>query len=310
LSKRFADLLLIIITLIWGTTFTIVHGAVGELAPMTLVALRFGFAALVLLPFVGGLRVLGARGTVVGIGLGAVLFSGFALQTFGLERTSPGRAGFITGLNVVLVPILGLLVGQRAHPRVLIGIMLALVGLSILSWGCQIPALRCTATAVAAAGWSVGDTLILLCAVAFALHIVVVGRWAPGLSVQPLNAVQLLTVAMLATGLSLGSSGGMSLRLSTEAWLAVLFLGIVATALVFGLQLVAQRVASPARTALFFSLEPVFAAFFAWLWIGEAVTWAVWLGGGVMLGGILIAELQAWPAWLPRRTPRTALRGQ
>jgi len=297
LNKRRADLLLIVITIIWGTTFTIVHSAVDELTPMVLVALRFGAAALVLLPFAGDMRGLGRRGIIIAVGLGAILFSGFALQTFGLERTTPGRAGFITGLNVVIVPILGRLVGQRAAPRVLAGIALALVGLSILSWGCQIPALGCAPEAIAAAGWSIGDTLVLLCAVAFALHIVVVGRWAPGLSVRPLNTLQLLTVALLATGMSLLDPSQLRFRLSVETVIAVLFLGIVATALVFGMQLVAQRAASPTRTALIFALEPVFAAFFAWLWIGEPLTSAVWLGGGVMLTGILFAELQGWPRW-------------
>ena len=297
LNHRLAGLFLVVITIIWGTTFTIVHAAVAEITPMALVALRFGAAALVILPFASGFARLRARGLVIGIGLGVVLFAGFATQTLGLERTTPARAGFITGLNVVMVPILGLLVGQRAHPRALVGIALALIGLAILSWGCRLPLLGCAPAAVAAAGWSAGDTLILLCAVAFAMHIVAVGRWSIGLSVVPLNTVQLITVALLATGLGLATQGLPSLRLSPETWVAVLFLGIVATALVFGLQLIAQRAASPTRTALIFALEPVFAALFARLWIGEPLTLAVWIGGGLMLAGILVAEMLAWPAW-------------
>jgi len=297
-TQRRADLLLVGIAVIWGTTFSVVGQTVDTFPALALIALRFAVASFVFAPaLVQRRRELGVRGAVVGAMLGVILFAGFASQTFGLRYTTPARAGFITGLNVVLVPVLGSFFGQRAAARALVGVALATAGLAVLSANCTYdPA----AARVSCAGLGgapdqrLGDLLVLLCAFAFALHIVAVGRWAVRLPVVPVNAVQLLTVMALAGAASLAAEQPLPVP-APRVLAAALFLGLLATALVFWLQLVLQRHTSATHTALIFALEPVFAALFSWLWTGETLTASVLLGGSLMLAGVVAAEVPIRP---------------
>jgi drug/metabolite transporter (DMT)-like permease len=301
LTQRRADLVLLLIAIIWGTTFTVVHQAVASFPPLALIALRFGCAALLMLPLLlrQGIR---WRECQVGMWLGGLLFLGFATQTLGLQRTTPARAGFITGLNVALVPLFGLLVGQRPAPRALLGVMVAIMGLAVLTWGCALSWLGCTLAAATTTQW-LGDLLVLLCAVAFALHIVAVSRWATTLPVATVNTWQLIAAASLAGSTAFALERPIPTP-SPGVVGAALFLGIIATALVFALQLRVQRYTTATHTALIFALEPVFAAVFAWVWIGEALTGAVLLGGAIMLFGVVLAEL---PPLRRRPAPAAAL---
>ena len=313
MTQRRANALLVLISVIWGTTFAVVHESVATFPALALIALRFGCAALVFVPVLVRERA-ALRRPVLGIGtlLGVLLFVGFATQTFGLRYTTPSRAGFITGLNVVLVPLLGLLFGQRPAQRALVGVALAVVGLGILSWGCRLPGIQCV-EAVATTPYSqLGDVLVLVCAFAFAMHIVAVGRWATQLPVVAVNTVQLIVVMLLAGLTTLAVDWPVSFP-TPGVWAAALYLGLVATALVFALQLNLQRYTSATHTALIFALEPVFAALFSWAWTGEALTAQVLLGGSLMLLGVVAAEVP-WPAKLaPRRSgrvvPKTVLDG-
>lgn len=295
MSQRRADLLLVGISIIWGTTFTIVHETVAGFPALALIALRFMLAALVFVPALIQQRgQLGRQDVAVGVLLGAILFTGFATQTVGLQFTTPARGGFITGLNVVLVPLLGLAFGQRPPRRAVIGVVLAVVGLIVLS-GCGVgwrngPVVSCTSFATAGPQQQWGDLLIIICAFAFAMHIVAVSRWAGQLPVVPINAIQLLVVAVLASGLTFATEQPIPAP-SLGTWSAALFLGLIATAFVFWLQLVLQRHTSATHTALIFALEPVFAALFSWLWIAEPLTPTVLVGGGLMLLGVISAEV-------------------
>ncbi|HEY0735749.1 MAG TPA: DMT family transporter [Herpetosiphonaceae bacterium] len=290
MSQRRADLLLVLISVIWGTTFTMVHETVATFPALALIAMRFWFAALVFVPTLISRRAeLTRQNLKVGILLGALLFAGFTTQTIGLGYTSPTRGGFITGLNVVLVPLLGLIFGQRPPTRAVVGVALAVAGLTVLSWGCQLPWLGCAADVVSTPAQRTGDLLILVCAFAFAMHIVAVSRWATTLPLITLNGVQMFTAALLGSVAAL-FAGSIPVP-SLSVWGVGLFLGVVATAMMFWLQLWLQRYTTATHTALIFALEPVFAAFFAWLWIDEALTWAVLLGGGLMLLGVIVAEV-------------------
>ncbi len=306
-----ADALLVLISVIWGTTFTVVHESVAAFPALALIALRFGCAAAVFLPgLVRERAALGRSALAVGGVLGVLLFVGFATQTFGLRYTTPARAGFITGLNVVLVPLLGLMFGERPAQRALVGVALAVLGLGILSWGCLLPGAECVEAAVAGPQRQLGDVLVLLCALAFAMHIVAVSRWATRLPVVAVNTVQLVVVALLAGVTSMVVDWPVSFP-TTGVWAAALYLGLVATALVFALQLNLQRYTSATHTALIFALEPLFAALFSWVWTGEALTAPVLLGGGLMLLGVLAAEVP-WGTRTRRvrgRERSTAMRG-
>lgn len=294
MTPRRADLLLVVISILWGTTFTIVGQTVDTFPALALIALRFAIAGAVFVPpLLRRRHELGRHGVLVGVLLGLVLFAGFASQTFGLSYTTPARAGFITGLNVVLVPLIGLFFGQRAPVRALLGVALATAGLAILSADCGFDPASMRVSCAGLGGapeQRLGDVLVLLCSFAFALHIVAVSRWATRLPVVPVNAVQLLTVFVLAGVAALATIRPLPMP-SPAVLAAALFLGLLATALVFWLQLVLQRHTSATHTALIFALEPVFAALFSWLWTGETLTASVLLGGGLMLAGVVAAEV-------------------
>jgi len=274
-----ADLTLAGVTLIWGSTFVIVQNALDAVSPLTFVAWRFILAAVVL----GGLfhrrmRSLTRADLLAGGWLGTFLAGGFIFQTIGLQTTSSAKAAFITGLSVVIVPVLATLWLRKPPGRApIVGIVLATVGLGVLTLDRNLSVQS-------------GDLWVLACALMFALHIVGVSHFSPNHDTIRLTVVQIGVVAVLGTAAAFVFERP-TLALSVEAWEAIAFTGVAATALVFSLQVHVQRFTTPTHTALLFSLEPVFAAFFGWWLGGELLGPREWIGCGLILGGMLVAEL-------------------
>ena len=195
--QLWADLLLLLVTLVWGSTFVMVKGAVTRYPVFPFLALRFGSATLILLAL-GCKRLcsLGWRGLGAGVMVGLFLFAGYAFQTLGLRHTSASKAAFITGLNVALVPLLSALILRRAPKTAsVIGVCLATLGLGFL-------------TLTARFGIGRGDLLVLCCALSFALHIISISAFATKVDVLAFTTVQLatVTVASVIAGFSTGSS--------------------------------------------------------------------------------------------------------
>lgn len=274
-----ADLSLLLVTAIWGTTFVIVKEAVAVVPPLTFIALRFTLATVAMAALFGRrLRGFGWREYAAGALIGVFLFAGFVLQTLGLQLTSASTAGFITGLSVVLVPFVGYFaLGQRPGTGALVGVAAATVGLALLSLGDDL-------------SLGPGDALVLGCAVAFALHIVAVGRFAPRIDALALTLVQLAVVCALSWPSALALERP-TVPMTLEFWLVLVFVGVVATGLVFAIQNAAQRFTSPTHTALIFTMEPVFAALFARLWLAEELGPRAAVGAVLILGGMLAADL-------------------
>jgi drug/metabolite transporter (DMT)-like permease len=311
-SSRVADLALLMVALIWGATFVMVKNAVATYPVFSFLALRFTFAALALLPVFllrrNGRRSSTSRRLVVqpadGIRrialpphsrqrvdggvlaapllMGLALFAGYALQTFGLRLTTPAKAGFITGLSVVIVPVVStLLLRQPLSRGVWLGVGLATAGLALLS-------LQIADPARSGLSVSAGDLLVLGCAVAFACQILLTGRFAPSWDPLLLTAGQIVVVAVTA-----GVAALLLERPSVPTsgvLFAAAFTGILATSLAFGIQTVAQRFTSPTRTALVFATEPVFAALFSFLLIGEVLGLRQIAGCALILAGMITAE--------------------
>ena len=271
---------LVLVTLVWGTTFVVVKVAVETADPLTFVALRFGIGALALgLLYPRRTAAAGAATYRAGAVLGLALFAGYLLQTFGLRLTTPARAGFITGLSVVLVPLIAAVLLRERPTRVAwAGVGLSTVGMAVL-----------TAPLGVDDGSLLGDALVLACALAFALHIVGVGVFAGRHDAAAIAALQVAAVGVLA---GIAALVGGSPAPPAAAWPALLYMGVVATALVFLLQNWAQIHTPPIHTALIFALEPVFAALFSALLYGEALTWRAALGGALIVAGMLAAELR------------------
>lgn len=274
-----AELALVGIAAVWGATFVLVQDAVRLLPVLTFLAYRFTAAAALVGPvFAGELRRLPPDGWRGGAAIGACLTAGYVFQTFGLVRTTASNTGFITGLYVVFTPLLGRLLFRRAvSRRTWIAAAAATIGLALLSGG---------GGEIHAAG----DALVLLCAVAFAMHILVTGREAARHPPGPLVFVQ-LAVCGVTCLVGAAALGQLRLPSTPAVWGTLALTAVVASALGFFVQTYAQRRTTPARTALILASEPVFAGLFAYLLRGETLSALQWTGAAVILAAILWVEL-------------------
>ncbi len=292
MSRRqlLADVSLLLVTAIWGGTFVMVKEAVSAFPVFAFLFIRFTLATLSLLPLRSWLegrfrffRPMGARGGIhalaAGALLGVVLTAGYGFQTFGLQYTTPAKAGFITGLSVVMVPILAtVLMRKPPEPGIWWGVILATVGLALLSLNRDLRP-------------QLGDVLVFFCAISFALHILVTGHLAPGHAPLLLTLGQLATTAILSGIISLAWEWPWP-PLNTQMLFAAFFTGLLASTLAFTLQTLAQRFTTPSHTALIFSTEPVFAAMFSFLLAAEPITLRTVAGGSLILAGMLVAEFR------------------
>jgi drug/metabolite transporter (DMT)-like permease len=279
-----ADLALAGITVIWGATFVIVKEALDSASTLVFLALRFSIAAVALaLAFRGRYGLLGVRRREVRGGMlaGVCLFAGFAFQTFGLRHTTPSKSAFITGLTVVMVPLLGSFVYKKApQASEALGIAAATVGLGMMT-------LEGPSLAV-----SMGDLLTLLCAVAFAAHVIVVAQVSKGgVSFEALSLTQIATAALLAVALC-GWAEPPRLVWSASLAGALAATGLLATALAFSVHAWAQPRTTPTHTALILALEPVFAGITSYLVFGELLSARAQAGAALILAGILLVEMK------------------
>lgn len=276
-----ADLALVVVTIIWGSTFVIVKQTLNLTSPFVLISSRFWAAALALCIalLVGRKQVSKTPVIRDGFLTGLILAAGFITQTIGLTTTEAGKTAFITGLNVVMVPVFSIFLLRKTPARAaVIGVLLATVGLGFLTLDKNL-------------SFAPGDLWVLVCAVFFALHIIVTDRISPRHEVLPYTLVQMATVAIISQLVALFLEPN-TLVPPLVALPVLIYLGVVATGLVYGLQTWAQRHTTPTHTALIFILEPVFAAVFAVIITQERLAGQEWFGGGLILLGMLIAEMR------------------
>ena len=272
-----AVLALVLVTAVWGVTFVQVKDAVALYPLFAFLAVRFWIATLTLaVPGLPRVRSLGRPGFVGGAFLGLLLAAGYTLQTAGLERTTVSSTGFITGMYVVLTPLIALvLVRSRIGLPVWGGVVLSTIGLAMLS-GIH-------------AGSVTGDLLVLAAAAVYSLQIVLMERYAPRY-----DAVAFTFVEMLAAGVALGvvaaALGDLHVPHGWTVWGALLVTGVFASALAFLVQTWAQRRTSATRTALAFTMEPVWTAFFGYTLAGDRLGLLGWGGCAVIMAGIVLAE--------------------
>lgn len=291
-----ADISLLLVALIWGSTFIIVQAAVQTLPPLAFNAIRFlGAAALFFVVMACSPKRLSVRFSKAlmkdGIKLGIWLFGGYAFQTIGLLYTTTTNTGFITGLSVVLVPFLMVLLAkERLQGQTWIAALLALLGLYLLTFNGK------------GFHWNLGDVLVLLCAVCFAMHIALTGRYAKLHDTVALVTMQFAVVGVLALFSSLLLEPIMlpaelfAAMLAPKVWFALLVSIGLSTGFGFWAQTWSQQYTSPARVAIIFAMEPVFAAItgvaFANEKLGQLALW----GSMCIFLSMIIAE---WK-WRPR----------
>lgn len=270
------DAALLIVTFVWGFTFVMVKESLSFVGPFTFLFYRFSLSFLLLIAIsMKKLRKINIYVTKYGILIGIFLFSGYGFQTVGLQYTTPASAGFITGLSVVIVPFLSMaLLKKRPGKNSLLGVLCAFLGLLFLSF----QQLR----------MNYGDFLVLLCAFSFAMHIVLVGKFAPFNDPFLLTTVQIGTVA----GLSFLFRKEQDIILNSTVLEALIITALFATVMAFLIQNIAQRSTPPTRTAVIFAMEPVFAAVSSFVLIHEVFTLRKIIGCLLILSGMVITEMK------------------
>jgi drug/metabolite transporter (DMT)-like permease len=264
------ELTLLVVAALWGTTFVVVKGALGTWPPFALLAGRFLLATLVLAPVL--VRPAAWKGGAAwrGAVLGALFFVGFGLQTLGLAITTPARSAFYTSLSVPMVPVLGIVLLRRSvRSGTLLAMGLGAAGAFLLSGRGVGDDLR------------TGDLLTVASAGAFALQILLLGEFTRRSPVAALAGVEFATAALLFTVAALVLGQGPPPGAASHPG-AILYLGLVATALTLFLQMVGQRWTTANRAAFVLALEPVFATLFAWLARGDRLAPSE-IGGGVLI---------------------------
>ncbi len=276
-----AEGLLLLTTLIWGSTFLVVQNSIKLMGPYSFIALRFAIGALAL-GIIFHRRLLRLTRAELGSGvlIGVFLFAGYALQTLGLQYTTSSKIGFITGLNVVIVPVLSIFVLQQwPSLGATLGVIMAAIGMALLSVGNNFDL-----------QFGLGEGLGLGCAFCFAWQIVLISRLAPGKDAFNLAIIQVATTALL--GAVFAPIVGEPVEMPPgEIWVAVLFMGLIGTAFTFAVMNRVQQFTSSTRAALIYALEPVFAGLFGYL-AGEALTIPAWIGCALIFGGMICGELK------------------
>lgn len=281
-----ADLALLVLTLLWGTTFALVKEALQVSSPGVFLTARFGLAAAALLAAWALRRPgpLGERFWRHGLLLGLTMLVGFALQTVALRHTTPSRSGFITGLNVLVVPLVArFFLGRRVRLAFWVGVALAVGGLVLLT--------RPFTEGAVTEEVRFGDLLTLLCAVAYGLQVTFTSEWAPRHPLAPFVAVQVL-VTLAGAAIMVPLEGPRFDPAGAAHFLRVVaFTGLVMTALAFFVMNWGQRHTTAVRAALIFSLEPLAAALFSWRYYGEPLGPLDWTGGALMVLGVIAGEV-------------------
>jgi drug/metabolite transporter (DMT)-like permease len=291
-NQYLAEFVLITVTVFWGGTFPLVKEAIREVPVMAFLWIRFALAALILFLWAGSgqIAALGKKGWSRGVVLGVLLFCSYAFQTYGLGLTSSANAAFVTGLNVVWVPLLaGPVLKKPAATGARVGVVCALCGLFMLTY--QEP-------------WRLnpGDGLVLICSIFVALHILGLDAWTHGFDGRALAFVQIGTMALLAfAGSALFEPVTWPRSWSPGLLAALAICSLFATVYAFWAMTVFQKMTTPTRAALIYTLEPVFGALFAIWYGGERLAPMAWIGGALIVLGMVVAEI--WPLLSKRPLP-------
>lgn len=280
-----ANILLLLAALFWGSTFAAQRAAAEVIAPFPFQGIRCLLGAALLYLAVPAFDRFGQKGVwrsrvlwIAGLLCGLCLFTATNLQQFGITLgTTAGKSGFITALHIVLVPVFGVFLRRRSGPLVWISVVLAVAGLFFL---CMDESLSPAA----------GDLVTLLCAVCFAIHILLVDRVSPGVDPIRLSCIQFLVCGLLSCAASCFTGLPTAAQLAA-CWFPIVYAGVFSSALAYTFQIIAQRDTNPTVASILMSTESVFAVLAGWLVLGERLSAREGLGCALMFCAVLLSQL-------------------
>ncbi len=278
-KKNLAQFLLILVTVVWGLTFSLVKMSLKFMGPFTFLSWRFIIASVAMTAIgAANLKTARRKALLAGVILGVILYASYTFQTVGLKYTTAGNAGFITGLFIVFVPILSFLaLKQKPDVKSVFSVIIALTGLGFLSIqnGFHI---------------KIGDLLVLACAFSYSVHIILLDRYVKKHDLIILTMTQMWVLAICSL---ICASLFENLRAPKTqiVWISLIICGIFASAVAFYIQGYAQRVFSPVKTAMVLIMEPVFSVGFGMLLLAERLSARGWLGCALIFAGMLLTEL-------------------
>lgn len=273
------DILMLVVTMIWGSSYIFMKMGLNTIEGFNLVGLRFGIAFIIAgIVFYKRLLHIDFKTIKYGFILGTIIFAAISTVTIGVKYTSVSNAGFLFSLTVIFVPLIVALYGRkRPETKIIAGVILSIVGIAFLTLNNNFEV-------------GYGDILIILGALFYAFDIIVTDKWTKDVDSLSLGILQL------------GFTGAWGMLFSflfeqphipstTEAWVAILALSVLCSAIGFIGQTIAQQYTTPTHTGLIFSLEPVFAAIFAFIFVGEVLTVKGYIGAVLVLIGVLTAKV-------------------
>lgn len=279
-----ADLILLLVAVIWGFGFVAQRVGMDALGPFGFNGSRFLLGALSLLPLLLVFKAKPGQGDVGtllkgGVLAGLLLFVGASLQQVGLQYTTAGNAGFITGLYIILVPVIALCWGQKTGLNTWSGALLAVCGLYLLSVNEDFSI-------------NYGDMLELIGALFWAGHVLLIGKLSPQMDSLRLSVVQFVVCALLCLGVAvIWEPGTLTTTNLALAWQPIVYAGVFSVGIAYTLQVVAQKNAPASHAAIILSLEAAFAALGGWWLLDEHLDGRALTGCGLMLAGMLLSQL-------------------
>ena len=278
-SRTRAELYLLSLTVIWGSTFVLTKFILESASPFVYVAIRFFVASLLFAAFFfRSLRIISKDAVTKGLVLGVLLFFGFTLQTIGMKFTTASKSAFITGLMVVFTPIFQLIIERKA-PKIgnIIGVVLVSIGLYLL-------------TSPQGSEFNIGDALTLVCAVLFSIYTVYLSVYGKEYDPAHLTFVQFTSTAILAV-IAIPFLETPHLNLTSNFLLNITYLAVMPTVVALYVMAKYQKYTTPTRSAIIYSMEPPIAAIFAFFIISEQIGLVGIFGGALVLSGLIISEL-------------------
>ncbi len=280
--------LLVFVSMIWGSTFLIVQHTIRLTGPFTFLAMRFGIGALVLVViFHKRLAQITRAEIITGSIIGLFLFGTYALQTTGLQHTTSSKAGFISGLYVPLVAILAVpMLRQKPTLGSMLGVMLSVAGLILISIN---NSFQFT--------FGLGEFLVMGCAVACALHVICISKFAPRVDAMNLALVQIALTAVLSL-IAIPIAREPFVLPPLPVWGSALFMGVAATAFALAVMNRVQQFVSSTQATLIYALELVWVGLLGSL-AGEQLSLFAWMGCGCILLGMITGELPL--SWMMKK---------